>query len=304
MLPAREQSSALREHPGTRRSRVPTRVAPVTGTFPCLACGHPAVADQKVLIRAVEQDLYRCPDCGLFFFPEPTWLDEVYAEPISELDIGLPLRCINHARIIETLIRAQHLQKRTHLDYGGGYGLLTRLMRDRGIDMRHLEPYTENLFAQRFEGDLDRPYGAITAIEVFEHLTDPRATIASMAPWAEMIIIGTELVPDDYRNRMADWWYVGPSGQHITFYTPAALTTLGREHGYEFSTNGSSIHLLHREPLSPTARYVLKDVRTSVILARVLRAVQRSGSLRDEDGRTVVADYLSKVDWGRTHLES
>ncbi len=40
------------------------------------------------------------------------------------------------------------------LDYAGGYGVFTRLMRDIGFDFYWHDPYTQNLFANGFEKDI------------------------------------------------------------------------------------------------------------------------------------------------------
>jgi hypothetical protein len=263
-------------------------------THACLACGSPATAHQSVLIRGRETDLFRCPKCGMFFFPQPTWLPEVYAEPISDLDIGLPLRCINHARIAEAIIRAERMQERPHLDWAGGYGLLTRLVRDRGLDMRHYEEYADNIFARGFEGGLGSSYGAITAIEVFEHLEQPLAALTALSEAADMVIVSTELVPAGMTD-LGSWWYVGPCGQHIAFFTEAALRAMADQCGYQLTSNGKSIHVFHRRRLRLTTRLILRDVRSSILAARLLRLKQRSKSLRDSDGEQLMADYLAKA---------
>jgi hypothetical protein len=267
----------------------------VSPTRECPACGRATVRHQEIEIRGEAAELYRCPACGLYYFPEPTWLDAVYAEPISDLDIGLATRCINHARIVEAVLRSEKLQRRSHLDYGGGYGLLTRLLRDRGIDMRHYEPYTQNLFAAGFEGEVSADYGSVTAVEVFEHLTDPDDVLRSLSPDVPLVIVSTVLVPDGMTD-LSEWWYVGgPTGQHITFYTVAALTAVASRYGYRLTSNGVNIHLLHRKPLHPLTRAILKDVRRTVLLARVLRPLRRSPQLRETDGEQALARYLAKT---------
>src|SRR6266542_4283605 len=135
-------------------------------TAPCRACGAASRPDEIVAVRGVETALYRCDSCGLRFFPEPDWLPETYEEPIADVDIGLASRCVKLAVLVEALARSERLGDRPHLDYGGGYGLMTRLVRDRGIDMRHYEPYAPNLFAKGFEGRPEDDYGCIALIEV------------------------------------------------------------------------------------------------------------------------------------------
>jgi 2-polyprenyl-3-methyl-5-hydroxy-6-metoxy-1,4-benzoquinol methylase len=64
--------------------------------------------------------------------------------------------------------------KGQYRDAAGGYGMLTRMMRDLGFDFYWSDAYCENLMARGFEyspavGNCE----AVTAMEVMEHLTDP-----------------------------------------------------------------------------------------------------------------------------------
>jgi hypothetical protein len=259
----------------------------------CPACLGEAVHDQDIAIRGELTGLFRCRTCSLRLFPEPTWMDAVYAEPISALDIGLATRCINHARIVEALVRAEGLQRRAGLDWGGGYGLLTRLLRDRGIDMHHFEPYAQNLFADGFAAEPGRPWGFVSAVEVFEHLADPMIMLGTLPATVPLIVVSTVLVPEGMAD-LSDWWYIGaPTGQHITFYTVEALQALADRLGYRLTSDRRSVHLLHREPLRATTRLIMKDVRSSVLLARGLRLTKPSASLRDSDGTMLIDRYLA-----------
>jgi hypothetical protein len=251
---------------------------------PCRACGRASGPHQPLRIHGAEAMLYGCPSCGLLFFPEPTWLAEAYADPIAEIDVGLPSRCVNSARVVEAIIRAERLGDRRQLDYGGGYGLMTRFARDRGLDMLHYDPFAKNLFAQGFEGSLDGAYGAISLIEVFEHLTDPVPVLQRLSAHAGLVVISTMLVPDGMQD-LSDWWYLLPDlGQHISFYTEPALREIGAQAGYEISSNHRTVHVFHRDPLSALTRMVLRDIRISPAIGTVLRFRDRSGSLRDADG--------------------
>ena len=53
------------------------------------------------------------------------------------------------------------------LDWGGGDGLLVRLLRDAGLDAYHHDRYADNLYAAGFEGDPTKRYSMVTAFEVF-----------------------------------------------------------------------------------------------------------------------------------------
>lgn len=255
----------------------------------CRACQRPTRAQQTVRVRGVPVELHRCTFCGLFEFPDPDWLEQAYADPVSEIDIGLPARCFYVARTAEAIIRAQHLGASRHLDYGGGYGLLTRLMRDQGVDMRHHDPFAKNLFAQGFEGDPGEEYGCVTMVEVLEHLTEPLALLQSFSANARMVIVSTQLVPEGLSD-LSDWWYLIPDlGQHITFYTPRALTELASRTGYQVSSDGAGIHVFHREPLERLSRLVLRDARTAGTIGRVLRRRDRAPSLSLVDAPIALA---------------
>ena len=253
------------------------------GKHPCRACSRPTAAHQSIEVRGKPADLHRCPTCGTFQFPDPTWLNEAYADPISELDVGLASRCMSIAGVTEAIVRAERLGGRPHLDYGGGYGLLTRLLRDRGIDMRHRDPFAKNLFAQGFDADLDGSYGCITAVEIFEHLTNPRSVLDSLAAHGDLVLVSTILVPDGVDD-LRDWWYVVPElGQHVTFYSARGLDELARACGYELTTDGVGLHVLHRTRLHPLARLVIRKPRTAPAIARILRTRDRSVSYHDAD---------------------
>jgi hypothetical protein len=257
--------------------------------YRCRACGNVLDRAARMPVRQVPTDLYRCGRCGLYEFPAPDWLDAAYTDPIAAIDVGIAARCLFAARVTEAIVRAEKLGHRRHLDYGGGYGLLTRQLRDRGIDMLHQDPLAENLFAQTFEGGVEGEYGAVTMIEVFEHLSDPLELMKTLSPRAELIIISTVLVPDPIDD-ITDWWYLIPDlGQHITFYTPAALAEIADQVGMHVVTNGVNLHVFSRRPLGWTARRVVKDVRFARFVARALRVRDRAKSFSDADAESATA---------------
>lgn len=257
-------------------------------TYRCRACGSELDRAVRLPVRRVPTDLYRCGRCGLYEFPAPDWLDAAYSDPIADIDVGISARCLYAARVTEALVRAEKLGDRRHLDYGGGYGLLTRQLRDRGIDMYHQDPLAENLFAQTFEGEVEDDYGAVTLIEVFEHLSDPLELMKTLSRRAQLIIVSTVLVPDPIDD-ITDWWYLIPDlGQHITFYTPAALAELAEQVGMQVVTNGLNLHVFSHRPLGWTARRVVKDVRYARFVARALRVRDRAQPFTEVDAESAL----------------
>src|SRR5205823_12398163 len=132
-----------------------------------------------------------------------------------------------------TFLHLSGVRDQPCLDWAGGLGVFTRLMRDAGFQYFWLDPHAENRFARGFEWreTLGTP-AACTAFEVLEHLVRPGEPFAELAAYgAPWIITSTELAPE--AGATADWFYLSAqTGQHVAFYRPVTLERLGREHGY------------------------------------------------------------------------
>ena len=65
--------------------------------------------------------------------------------------------------------------KAKFLDYGGGYGMLVRLMRNYGFDFYYFDKYCQNLFANGFDlkDSACSRFELLTAFELFEHFSEP-----------------------------------------------------------------------------------------------------------------------------------
>lgn len=218
-----------------------------------------ALFDHGVVMERYDADYYRCGKCGLVALPSPTWLDEAYASAISDHDTGLLRRCRLLSTATAAVIRTEGLRPGRFLDWAGGYGTLTRMMRDKGLDYWHHDDYAEPIFAQQFTDDGTGSFDLITAYEVVEHLTDPRRELATVAKRTDRLLFTTELLPEP-APRAADWWYYLPEvGQHVTFHTLDSLRILGENLGYELTSNGRNWHMFHRIPLRPTTRMLMSQ---------------------------------------------
>ena len=193
----------------------------------------------------------RCCNCGFIQTETPYWLAESYSSAMTSYDLGGVSRPRANSAVTKSVIDAFFDKNGRFLDFGGGYGILTRWMRDIGYDFWHSDAHTPNLLAQGFEADLSLPsrYELATAFEVFEHLANPRETVGFLFGLTNAILFTTDLVPEP-APQIKDWWYFGPEhGQHIAFYTRKALTALAEQHGSHYVTNGGSFHLLTRKPV-------------------------------------------------------
>ena len=93
-------------------------------------------------------------------------VEEAYSNAIADADTGLVARNISISKRLACILFAFNDKQAKYLDIGGGYGLLTRLMRDIGFDFYWSDPYCENILAKGFESSNNNPISAITAFEV------------------------------------------------------------------------------------------------------------------------------------------
>jgi hypothetical protein len=140
------------------------------------------------------------------------------------------------------------------LDYGGGYGLFVRMMRDQGLDFYRQDTYCENLFANFFDvTNLPtdrRKFELVTAFEVFEHLSNPMEDIKNMLTYADNVLFSTELQPTQ-QDTLKQWDYLAPyNGQHIALYHIDSLKKIAELLGMHLHTDGRSLHLLTKKAYS------------------------------------------------------
>jgi hypothetical protein len=92
-------------------------------------------------------------------------------------------------------------------------------------------------------------------------------------------LFSTELLPIP-APPIADWWYYGPEhGQHIAFFTRAAIQQLAARFDANYYTNGGSIHLISRRHISEKVFRRVLHPKVRVLVNRVYRR----RSLLEED---------------------
>lgn len=234
------------------------------------------------ILNKYQVQYYKCTTCGFIQTEEPFWLNEAYSSAITALDIGLLHRNNTFLPVTMALINNFFDRDGKFIDYGGGYGVFTRMMRDKGYHFYRQDLYCENLFANHFD-ILDTKENSkaelITAFEVFEHLVDPCEEVKKMLQLADSVFFSTELSPPQV-NSVHDWWYFIPTtGQHISIFSKRSLEVLAGNFGLKYYTNGRNLHLFTKKKINP----FLFKVSMSYRLAKYLSLFNSSNSLLDVD---------------------
>ncbi|MBD1394703.1 class I SAM-dependent methyltransferase [Mucilaginibacter glaciei] len=216
---------------------------------------------------------YKCTYCGSLQTEKPYWLDEAYETAITATDIGLLNRNITLSNNVFDIISKKFNTNSRFLDFGGGYGVLVRLLRDKGLDFYRQDIYCQNIFAVNYDiSDLkvnELKFEAATCFEVFEHVTDPYKLLEELLAYSSNILISTTLVPGEI-NSPTDWWYIAQeTGQHITFYSLKSLEIIADRYHLNLYSNGENLHLFTRKkfdknPLIPN-NSIIDKVKNKVV---------------------------------------
>lgn len=205
---------------------------------------------KNIILNKYDVDYYKCKNCGFIQTEEPFWLNEAYENAITSLDIGIIERNSILKIEVEKIINYCFIDSKIFLDYAGGYGIFTRMMRDKGFNFYHQDIYCENLFAKHFElKDMDKYFfDLVTAFEVLEHFNNPLDEIENIFKLGNNFIFTTELIPENFTK---DWMYIAPeTGQHISFYTHKSLKIIADKFGFNVYSKNDFIHIFTKKQLT------------------------------------------------------
>ena len=191
---------------------------------------------------------FKCPECEIIKPENPHWLAESYSSAIAATDVGLVSRNLYHADVVNAILARLQNPSRKVLDVGGGYGLLCRILRDRGWDCYTMDSYCENVLAKTFNAPDGMQADTLLAFEVFEHIEDPLEFVRSKVDehGAKLFVFSTLTHPWDIPP--TDWsYYAFETGQHISLYKRSTLAVIAKKIGWHYIPLTDGLHMFSKE---------------------------------------------------------
>src|SRR5262249_42152165 len=154
-------------------------------------------------------------------------------------------RPAENARLIERLYGVEKSRLR-HLDYGGGTGLLSKLLREQGWNSVSFDPF----FDRGAKPESLGRFNFITPLEVFDHVPGVRRLMADLAALLaeDGLIFFSTLLTDGHiaPGKPLEWWYAGPRNGHISLYSKKSLATLAGTQGFRVGNMNEVAHVMCR----------------------------------------------------------
>lgn len=215
----------------------------------CNICEHQSsLLFKKQVLNKYNVGFYQCEKCEFLQTEKPFWIEESYQEAFTELDVFLADRAVQFSQVSENIVANYFDVKSKFLDYGGGVGLLTRIMRDRGFDWYHYDKYAKNIFSRSFDllgfENTGEKFELVTSFEVLEHLEKPLEELEKIFALGENFLASTVLQPSASVDELFSWYYLGAiHGQHISFYTQESMKIIGKVFDRNYYSNDFNVHL-------------------------------------------------------------
>ena len=193
---------------------------------------------------------FLCEKCNFCFTPEIyNWAisefeDKIYNAGYIEIDPDyVEVRPRANAKNLIHLFGNQK-NSISHLDYGGGAGLLSQLLRDEQWKSVSYDPFYNKDTRVEDLGEFD----LITAYEVFEHVPNVDKLMADLSSLLKNdgIILFSTLLSDGQieKNKRIQWWYAAPRNGHISLFSKASLSILANRSGFSLGSFSTGFHAM------------------------------------------------------------
>jgi hypothetical protein len=193
----------------------------------------------------------RCQDCGFLYtdafddWDATQFKTHIYNDEYRLFD---PEYEIERPRLNAGFI-AQHwgaLKEQTRiLDYGGGNGTLSAMLRENGFQTA----LTYDPMVPSFSCQPEGKYDLVTSFETLEHVPDPVGSVADILKYSAepgLVIFSTLVQPADFDQQRLNWWYIGPRNGHISLFSKQALAMVWNRFGYKLASLNDNVHVAFR----------------------------------------------------------
>lgn len=235
----------------------------------CAVCGKSGLPllefDISNLIRA---SVRKCSRCHFIYVVNPYWLAGSFSQNLNRFDVGSADRSLIVAGFVRSIFKRREASKVKVLDFGGGDGLATRVLRDAGIDCRWEDPYCQPVFAVGPSHSEISHFDLAFMGEVALHLTNPLETIKDLMKRSDRLLM-TAVVPPE--KITTDWWYLMPqTGQHVAFYPVKTLKWIASELSLYLLTDGKFFHQFSSVRPNLLERAMFKSPQIAMLRWKVL----------------------------------
>ena len=190
----------------------------------------------------------QCVTCKFTFAPEfakwseKDFLEKIYNDKYIEIDPDyLEVRPQASSQFLKQMFPDQKASIR-HLDYGGGNGKLSQLLRQDGWDSETYDPFPSS---DTRLADLGK-FNLITAFEVFEHVPDVTELMQNLTQLmaADCLVLFSTLVSDGNikANTRITWWYASPRNGHISLFSKQSLLLLANKYQLNVGSFSDGLH--------------------------------------------------------------
>ena len=241
----------------------------ITNGEACRLCeGRLVPKFSRLVLHKHEVQYLECSQCGSLQTETPYWLDDAYSSNLSNLDTGAVQR--NLQNLAAAYLISKLFKVRNALDFGGGDGLLCRLLRDYNVNCYVKDRYAVPTYSQGFsEPDFAAP-DFVLAFEVFEHFATPARELDDLFQLRPTVLLASTAI---YNDQGSDWWYLASeSGQHVFFYSKAAVQLIAKRFGYSSLLSGGFV-LFVRNPGNSSFKSFLARILLSRAVCRLLRGL-------------------------------
>lgn len=263
---------------------------------PCHVCAAQMrpLFEQRVLGK-YNVRYFHCEQCGYARTEEPYWLEEAYSDAIAQTDTGIVQRNASLSAKLACALFLSFDRGGAYVDVAGGYGLLTRMMRDYGFDFYWQDKFCANLVARGFEAELaNKPFTAISCFEAIEHTVNPLEFVAQTLERYRCRNFIFSTVTYATPTPASDWSYLSPAtGQHVSFFQQRTLRKIAERLGLHFYSNAGlhifaenklrnawALSCLHTAVAIPLAQLVRLRIGSRVMLDNQQLIVQASAQPR------------------------